>query len=56
MSRVANPVFGQQTGSITQPIDRGTELAKQAAIVIAASLFVALCARVTVPLPLRQFR
>jgi biotin transport system substrate-specific component len=51
MSRVANPILGRQTGSITQPIDRGTELAKQAAIVIAASLFVALCARVTVPLP-----
>lgn len=31
--------------------DRGREYAKQAAIVIAASLFVALCARVTVPLP-----
>ena len=29
----------------------GREWAKQAAIVIAASLFVALCARVTVPLP-----
>jgi len=32
-------------------MDRGREWAKQAAIVIAASLFVALCARVTVPLP-----
>ncbi len=51
MSRVANLILGQQTGSITQPIDRGAELAKQAAIVIAASLFVSLCARVTVPLP-----
>jgi biotin transport system substrate-specific component len=43
MSRVATQVFGPQTRSL--------ELAKQAAIVIAASLFVALCARVTVPLP-----
>ncbi len=32
-------------------MDRGMEWAKQAAIVIAASLFVALCARVTVPIP-----
>jgi len=32
-------------------MDRGREWAKQAAIVVAASLFVALCARVTVPLP-----
>jgi biotin transport system substrate-specific component len=31
--------------------DRALEWAKQAAIVISASLFVALCARVTVPLP-----
>ena len=43
MSRVATQVFGQQTRSL--------EIAKQAAIVVAASLFVALCARVTVPLP-----
>src|SRR5450759_5309189 len=43
MSRVATQVFGQQTRSL--------EWVKQAAIVIAASLFVALCARVTVPLP-----
>jgi biotin transport system substrate-specific component len=47
MSRVATQVFGPQTRSA----DRGKEWAKQAAIVIAASLFVALCARVTVPLP-----
>ena len=47
MSRVAAEDFGQQT----RPTDRGMEWAKQAAIVIAASLFVALCARVTVPLP-----
>jgi biotin transport system substrate-specific component len=51
MSKVASQVFGQQTRSITRPLDRRAEWAKQAAIVIAASLFVALCARVTVPLP-----
>jgi biotin transport system substrate-specific component len=43
MSRVASQVVGQPA--------RSMEYAKQAAIVIAASLFVALCARVTVPLP-----
>src|SRR5450631_3641302 len=42
MSRADTQVFGQ-TGSL--------EWAKQAGIVIGASLFVALCARVTVPLP-----
>src|SRR6267378_4555754 len=47
MSRVAAEDFGQQT----RPTDRGVEWAKQAAVVVAASLFVALCARVTVPLP-----
>jgi len=46
MSRAATQVFGQPT----RAIGRGSEYAKQAAIVIAASLFVALCARVTVPL------
>jgi biotin transport system substrate-specific component len=51
MSRVATQVFGQQTRSIDRGKDWGREWAKQAAIVIAASLFVALCARVTVPLP-----
>jgi biotin transport system substrate-specific component len=30
---------------------RGYEVARQAAIVVAASLFVALCARITIPLP-----
>ncbi len=43
MSKVATQVFGQPA--------RSMEYAKQAAIVISASLFVALCARVTVPLP-----
>ncbi|HMD17062.1 MAG TPA: biotin transporter BioY [Terriglobales bacterium] len=51
MSRAATQVIGQQTRSITRPVDRRVEWAKQAAIVITASLFVALCARVTVPLP-----
>ena len=51
MSRAATQVLGQQTRSIGREKDRGKGLAKQAAIVIAASLFVALCARVTVPLP-----
>jgi biotin transport system substrate-specific component len=43
MSRADAQILGQQTRSL--------EIAKQVAIVIAASLFVALCARVTVPLP-----
>jgi biotin transport system substrate-specific component len=43
MSRADAQILGQQTRSL--------EIAKQLAIVIAASLFVALCARVTVPLP-----
>lgn len=47
MSRVATPMFGQQT----RLMDSGKAWAKQIAIVIAASIFVALCARVTVPLP-----
>src|SRR5580658_10414806 len=51
MSRVGTQILGQQTQPITQPTDRGKEWVKQAAVVIAASLFVALCARVTVPLP-----
>lgn len=47
MSKDATQVLGQPT----RPISRGEEWAKQSAIVISASLFVALCARVTVPLP-----
>ncbi len=43
MSKAATQVFRQPT--------RSMEYAKQAAVVISASLFVALCARVTVPLP-----
>ena len=51
MSRVATRVAAEDFGQQTRPMDRGIEWAKQTAIVIAASLFVALCARVTVPLP-----
>ncbi len=51
MSREAAQVFGQQALAGDRAKDRGREWAKQAAIVVAASLFVALCARVTVPLP-----
>ncbi|MGA3091188.1 MAG: biotin transporter BioY [Terriglobales bacterium] len=43
-------MFRSATESFRPPT-RVIEVAKQAAIVIAASLFVALCARVTVPLP-----
>jgi len=43
MSRVETQVLGQPVRSL--------EIVKQVAIVIAASLFVALCARVTIPLP-----
>lgn len=43
MSRVATQVAGQ-------PV-RAAEIARQTAIVVGASLFVALCAKVTVPLP-----
>src|ERR1700685_644266 len=43
MSTVETALGGRQTRSL--------EISKQAGIVVAASLFVALCARVTVPLP-----
>ena len=43
MAKAATQVLGHQT--------RSAEWVKQAGIVIGASLFVALCARVTVPLP-----
>lgn len=38
-------------GNVTSTHDRALEWTRQAAIVIGASLFVAVCARVTVPLP-----
>ena len=47
MSRVASQVLGRQT----RPVSRGQELAKQVVVLLGASVFVALCARVTVPLP-----
>ena len=41
-----------QTETLQQPtIDRSLALLRQAALVIGASFFVALCARITVPLP-----
>ena len=44
--------MGKSTIAVAQPApDRALEWAKQAGLVIGASLFVALCARVTVPLP-----
>jgi biotin transport system substrate-specific component len=51
MSRIDTQVFGQQVPALGRETDWRKDLAKQAAIVISASLFVALCARVTVPLP-----
>ncbi len=47
MTKAATQVLPQQSRSSERP----NEWAKQAGIVIGASLFVALCARVTVPLP-----
>ncbi|MGA7292933.1 MAG: biotin transporter BioY [Terriglobales bacterium] len=47
MSRTTTQVLGPTV----QGKDSGKDWAKQTAIVISASLFVALCARVTVPLP-----
>jgi biotin transport system substrate-specific component len=40
-----------ETQALHLPQDRTAEWAKQVAIVVGASLFVALCARVTIPLP-----
>jgi biotin transport system substrate-specific component len=52
---MSTQILGQQTRSLVRGKDQvedwRREWAKQAAIVITASLFVALCARVTVPLP-----
>ena len=47
MSRVATEVLGRQE----RPQSLSREWTKQAAIVISASLFVAVCAHVSVPLP-----
>ena len=51
MSSVGPGAVTQVIGQRTRSEYQGKEWAKQAAIVVAASLFVALCARVTVPLP-----
>ena len=51
MSQADSQVLGQHNRAVDREQDRAREYAKQAAIVIAASLFVALCARVSVPLP-----
>ena len=51
MSRITTTVAAEDFGRQTRPMDRRMEWARRASIVIAASLFVALCARVSVPLP-----
>jgi biotin transport system substrate-specific component len=51
MSSIGPGAATQVIGQRTRSEYRGKEWAKQAAIVVAASLFVALCARVTVSLP-----
>ncbi len=51
MSRADRQVLGHETGAISPEKVRAREYTKQAAIVISASLFVALCAQVTLPLP-----
>ena len=51
MSKADTQVLGQQNHVVNREQDWAREYSKQAAIVIAASLFVALCARVSVPLP-----
>ena len=51
MSQADSQILAQQNPAVTREQDRVREYSKQAAIVIAASLFVALCARVSVPLP-----
>ncbi len=48
---VSRSLDGQARAVDRKPVARKNEWAKQAAIVVGASLFVALCARVTVPLP-----
>jgi biotin transport system substrate-specific component len=51
MSQADSQVLGQPHPTVTREQARAREYSKQAAIVIGASLFVALCARVSVPLP-----
>src|SRR5450631_3996786 len=50
MSRVDTQVIGHAP-ALDRRVNWRREWAKQAAIVVSASLFVALCAQVTVPLP-----
>jgi biotin transport system substrate-specific component len=56
MSKVTAEVLGPQNPTVARPLDArptdpAREWVKQVGIVVGASLFVALCARVTVPLP-----
>lgn len=60
MSKIMAQILGQENQTAVtsvvsngdaRPLDPAQEWTKQLAIVVAASLFVALCARVTVPLP-----
>jgi biotin transport system substrate-specific component len=51
MSREATQVLGYKAPSVGRTKDWRREAAKQVAIVVTATAFVALCARVTVPLP-----
>jgi len=51
MSQTDSQLLSQQNRVASREKDWVREYSKQAAIVISASLFVALCARVTVPLP-----
>jgi biotin transport system substrate-specific component len=51
MSQADSQILGQQNPAVTGQKDRVREYTKQAAIVIAASLFVAVCAQVSVHLP-----
>jgi biotin transport system substrate-specific component len=51
MSQADTQVLTSHAANVSREKDWTKEYSKQAAIVIVASLFVALCARVTVPLP-----
>ncbi len=51
MSQADSQVLGHPQSTVTREQARAREYSKQAAIVIGASLFVALCSRVSVPLP-----
>src|ERR1700722_1268953 len=51
MSQAESHVLGNRNRTVNPEKDWVREYSMQAAIVIVASLFIALCARVTVPLP-----